>query len=130
MSEYSKRVCIKCSHENYSAWNNHEKSVYKDLTVWSCCQCGFQTYFSDGDKELSKEEVFERYPEFLEQKKVELAKLWNERCSKCNRSGQPNMWCWKLPWCSCHVKTLREEIEGACQTPLSAKEFLDGLERK
>ena len=64
----------------------------------------------------------------MEEKIKKLEELKYTRCAKCSKSGDPNdMWCWNLPWCSCEVKTLREEIEGKCKTPMSAKEHLDML---
>ena len=64
----------------------------------------------------------------LERKRKKLEKLRETECAKCAKSKDPNdMWCWNLPWTECHVKTLREEIEGPCENPLSAKEYIGDL---
>ena len=64
----------------------------------------------------------------MEDKIKKLEELKQTMCSECASSGDPNdMWCWNLPFCHCVVKSLREEIEGKCDKPTSAKEYINGL---
>lgn len=57
-----------------------------------------------------------------------LEELKKTRCAKCSKSGNPNdMWCWELTWCKCEVKSLREEIEGKCENPLTVKEHINNI---
>lgn len=129
MEQYVERICYKCSPKGIALETNHELKIVRDMVVDRCCNCHFLTYYKeDGKTEIPKEEVFAAYPDLLEEKKKLLVTLRRTRCAKCSSSGNPDdMWCWNLPWCKCDVKTLREEIEGVCKNPLSAKEFIDKL---
>lgn len=66
-----------------------------------------------------------------DEKRKKLEDLKKSRCVKCSSTGNSeDMWCWNLPWCHCDVKSLREELEGKCKNPLSAKEYIDTLLEK
>lgn len=67
----------------------------------------------------------------MDEKIIKLEELKKSRCAKCSGVGNSeDMWCWNLPWCHCDVKSLREELEGKCENPLSAKEYVDALLEK
>lgn len=67
----------------------------------------------------------------MDEKRRRLEELKKSRCIKCSGTGNPDvMWCWNLPWCHCDVKSLREEIEGKCENPMSAGEHIDALLKK
>ena len=61
----------------------------------------------------------------MEDKIKRLEELKQKECVKCSPNG--NMWCWDLPLCYCHVKSLREEIEGKCESQMCFSEYLDQL---
>lgn len=129
MDRYSSRICKICSPKEREFECNHEQTKLRNMIVRRCCVCDLLTYYEeDGETVIPKEKVFADYPDLLEEKKKQLEELKLRKCAKCSKSGNPNdMWCWNLPWCHCSVKTLREEIEGVCDKPLSAKEHIDEL---
>lgn len=129
MNRYSVRICKRCSTKEKEIECNHEQTKVKNMIVRRCCVCHLLTYYEDdGEKVIPKEKVFSDYPDLLEEKKKKLEELKLSKCAKCSKSGNPNnMWCWELPWCICEVKSLREEIEGKCENPLTAKEHINNI---
>lgn len=126
MEKYISKICENCSKD---CEMNHEQTMLRNMIVRRCCICNFLTYYKeDGETVIRQEDVFADNPDLLEEKKKLLAELKISKCAKCSKSGNPDdMWCWNLPWCYCSVKALRAEIEGACATPLSAKEHIEEL---
>lgn len=126
MDKYEDRVCKHCSPIDEELETNQKQIKYKDIIIWECCGCHFKTYYDNNGSEITKEEVFKIYPELLDDRIKRFEELKQTRCIKCATTGSI-MWCWNLPWIMCEVKTLKEEIDGACKTPISAKEHINAL---
>ena len=123
---YESKICLNCSPKRELVRQNHKRVPHKDIHIWECCQCRFKTYFTTDGQELSKEEVFEKYPELLEERKNRIAEAKKHINCKC-ASKVEEMWCYNKPWITCEVKTIMEELYGRCTNPISAKEQIDEI---